>query len=76
MRVTWRLASVDLEGIEVVLGGRVDHCEGCVLWVRVKERRCEVSVGKKVRKERGRIKTREGRGGEINPFMQKKNEER
>lgn len=31
MRVTWGLAGVDLEGIEVVLGDGVDHCEGCVL---------------------------------------------
>lgn len=30
MKVTWGLAGVDLEGIEVVLGGGVGHCEGCV----------------------------------------------
>lgn len=29
---TWGLAGMDLEGIKVLLGGRVDHC-GCMCYV-------------------------------------------
>jgi hypothetical protein len=48
---------VDLEGIEVVLGGSVDHC-GCMCcvereeWVRGEEGRLEKKEGDKTGEER------------------------